>query len=216
MHHIQPTSSALNIRSENERWNSLFAGDSYFYGYEPGPLARRAVRYHRSLRWSTTGKPGNALDAGCGEGQDLLFLAQQGYDAAGIELTSNGAQKTQQLLQAAGFAAQVRQDDLRHCPLESYDLVIAANSVQFLGVDAPLVLQRLIESVVLGGVFGLSLFAREASQGEVEGTIWRTTLTDLQSLMEGWQWLEAANLWQWNTQTNQPQAFLTLIAQRKS
>src|SRR5687767_6782853 len=103
MHHIQPKNSTLIITSENERWNSLFKGDSYYYGHEPGPLSRRAVRYHRSLRWSTTGKPGSALDAGCGEGQDLLFLSQQGYDAIGIEFTSNGAEKSHRLLQQAGF-----------------------------------------------------------------------------------------------------------------
>ena len=211
MFSIQPTNSSRSVSSEKERWNSLFHGDSYYYGHDPGPLARRAVRYHRSL----ADKPGRALDAGCGEGQDLLFLSQQGYEATGIEFTSNGWRKTQQLLTESGVTAQLHEADLRHCPLEIYDLVIAVNSVQFLGSDAPAVLQRLIQAVATNGVLALSLFAREAHQNEVENTIWRTTLTDLQTLLPGWQWLEAANLWQWNTQTNLPQAFVTLIARKK-
>lgn len=214
---IQPTNTTDVVLSEEKRWNSLFQSKNYYYGFEPGPLARRAVRYHRGTEWNIQNRQRRALDAGCGEGQDLVFLAQQGYNVTGIELTANGVVKAQQLLEQNGLRARIKQGDLRDCPLESYDLIIAANSVQFLGADALFVLQRLIESVAPGGVLGLSLFAREENQNEVEGSIWRTTLTDLQSLLheDRWQWLEAANLWQWNTQTNKPQAFITLIASKK-
>src|SRR2546423_195422 len=61
--------------SEFQRWSAVYAGDQYYYGSEPGPVARRAVRYHRQYR----PRGGTALDAGCGEGQDLAFLAERGY-----------------------------------------------------------------------------------------------------------------------------------------
>src|ERR1051326_205266 len=33
-----------------QRWSAVFAGEEYYYGTEPGPVARRAVRYHRQYR----------------------------------------------------------------------------------------------------------------------------------------------------------------------
>ena len=69
--------------SEFQRWSAIYAGEEYYYGSEPGPVARRAVRYHRQYR----PRGGTALDAGCGEGQDLAFLAARGYVATGVEFT---------------------------------------------------------------------------------------------------------------------------------
>ena len=45
-------------------WSDAFGGLEYYYGFEPGPVARRAVRYHRHHGPD----PPSALDAGCGEG----------------------------------------------------------------------------------------------------------------------------------------------------
>ena len=81
-HGLIPTSRIAG--PEYQRWSAVFAGDDYYYGSEPGPVARRAVRYHRRYR----PRGGTALDAGCGEGQDLAFLAEQGYVATGVEFTN--------------------------------------------------------------------------------------------------------------------------------
>src|SRR5207302_10437115 len=75
-------------------WNTAFAGADYYYGSEPGPVARRAVRYHRP--WLPRG--GTALDAGCGEGQDLAFLVECGYAATGLDFTESGVRKAEELL----------------------------------------------------------------------------------------------------------------------
>src|SRR5438874_5570094 len=95
--------------SEYQRWNAVFAGDEYYYGSEPGPVARRAVRYHRQYR----SRGGTALDAGCGEGQDLAFLAERGYVATGVEFTDAGVGKAKRLLQARALEAEVIREDLR-------------------------------------------------------------------------------------------------------
>jgi SAM-dependent methyltransferase len=158
---------------------------------------------------------GTALDAGCGEGQDLAFLAERGYQATGIEFTPTGAAKARRFVSERGLQAEVLQHDLRSLdPTRQYDLVLAVNSVQFMGADAPACLDALREATAPGGVVGLSLFAREPGGPEVSGTIWFTTLEDLLSRFAGWQPLEAARLWQWNTSTNTPQPFVTLVARK--
>ena len=209
-----PTNSQVNVTSEKERWETIFQREDFFYGHEPGPVARRAVKYHKALAAQRSEIAANALDAGCGEGQDLVYLAQNGYKATGIEFTPSGVEKTRKLLQLNQQKAEVAEGNLADCLLQIYDLVLAVNSLQFMGEQAATTLSRLQNAVSHGGIIGLSLFAREAHQPEISGTIWRVTLPDLLARFENWQIIEAANLWQWNLQTNEAQAFVTLIAQR--
>ena len=198
------------MNSELERWTRNFASDEYFYGHDPGPVARRAARYHRPLLRPQ--RIANALDVGCGEGQDLLFLAQQGYVSTGLDFTENGIAKARALMENNGHSATlVRADILEWPDEEKFDLVLAVNCLQFLGADAPRALQRVQSLVAPGGVIGLSMFARDdAATSPVEDTIYRWTLDELQANFAGWQPLEAARLWQWNS--GGPQPFVTLIA----
>ncbi|HEX8236241.1 MAG TPA: class I SAM-dependent methyltransferase [Abditibacteriaceae bacterium] len=199
----------MNTDYEWQRWNSTFAGEQYYYGDEAGPVARRTVRYAKPLL-----PPGaSALDAGCGEGQDLAFLAEQGYRATGYEFTPEGARKTRQLLQTRKLHAEVIQCDLRTMSTsERYDIVIAINVIQFLGEDAPHCLRTLMEMVNPGGVVGLSLFACDSGES-IEGTIYRTSVETLLQTFAGWQPFEAAKLWQWGA-GGQAQPFVTLVARK--
>jgi SAM-dependent methyltransferase len=209
----RPSDPARRVDRELDRWESTFRGPEFYYGEEPGPVARRAVRYHQA--WFQPGA--TALDAGCGEGQDLGFLAERGYAAQGVEFTPSGAGKAREFLARRGLAGAVEQADLRDylaAPGDSFDLVLAVNSLQFLGVDAPGVLDRLLSRVAPGGVVGLSLFGREPHEPETAGTIWFTTLADVLARLAGWQCLEAAKLWQWDTRSNRAQPFVTVIARR--
>jgi len=161
------------MNSELKRWTRNFASNEYLYGHEPGPLARRAVRYHRPLVES--GQTPTALDVGCGEGQDLLFLAQQNYASTGLDFTETGIAKARQIMENNGqYADLVRADILDWQSETRFDLVLAVNCLQFLGADAPATLQYVQSLVKPGGVIGLSMFARDdAATPPVEGTIYR-------------------------------------------
>lgn len=210
-----PTDPRLKVDSEFRRWNRIFAGDRFYYGEEPGPVARRAVRYHRPHLPSG----GTALDAGCGEGQDLAFLVERGYEATGIEFTPEGARKARRFLAERSLEAEVLEQDLRTLdPSRRYDVVLAVNSVQFMGADAPECLDRLMAAVAPGGVIGLSLFGREEGKPSVWQTFFFITLDELlerfRAAPEPWQPLETANLRQWHPSTGEPQGFVTLIARK--
>jgi tellurite methyltransferase len=203
---------------EYARWSGAFAGAEYFYGSDAGPVARRAVRYQRPL-WRAGNTP-TALDLGCGEGQDLAYLAECGYDATGVDFVENALQKARNLLKLRGLAAQTIQSNLRDWRAsQTYDLVLACNSLQFLGHDAPVVLERARDATAPGGVLGLSLFACESGEA-VQGSVYFSSLETLLSRFEhtganrSWQMLETTKLWQWNQSANVPQPFVTLIAQR--
>jgi trans-aconitate methyltransferase len=203
---------------EHARWSAAFAGAEYFYGLDAGPVARRAVRYHRPLRCG--GSTPVALDLGCGEGQDLAYLAECGYDATGVDFVENAIGKAQNLLARRGLTARAEYSDLRQWRAkQTYELVLACNSLQFLGQDAPVILERVRDAVAPDGVLALSLFGCENGEA-VQESVYFSSLENLLSRFEHlganrrWQMLETANLWQWNRSTNAPQPFVTLIAQR--
>jgi SAM-dependent methyltransferase len=205
-----PTDVKQRVDTELHRWSRIYAGDEYYYGEEAGPVARRAVRYHRPY----LARGGTALDAGCGEGQDLAFLAERGYDATGIEFTQDGAVKSKRLLEQRGLRGEVLHQDLRELDRSRrFNLVLAVNSVQFMGQDALPCLEVLQEVTAPGGVMGLSLFGCEG-KARISGTILFISLEALLDRFQGWQPLEAAKLWQWNVSTNEPQPFVTLIARK--
>lgn len=200
----------MEMSFELERWTRNFADSEYLYGHDPGPVARRAVRYHRPLVGQN--QKSTALDVGCGEGQDLIFLAQQGYDSTGLDFTETGIAKARQIVEYNGERAHLVRADILDWQGETrFDLVLAVNSLQFLGADAPRALKRVQNLVAPGGVLGLSMFARDdAATPPVEDTIYRWTLEELQLNFTNWQSFEAARLWQWNAEG--PQPFVTLIA----
>ncbi len=213
-----PTCTRRTVDHELARWSRIYAGPEYYYGLEPGPVARRAVRYHRGFR----PHGGRALDAGCGEGQDLAFLAERGYHPLGVEFTAEGAEKARQFLQERRQAGEVVQADLRDylglagspAAPETFDLVLAVNTLQFLGEDAPAALEAMMDRVAPGGVIGVSLFGREPGEPAVVGTVAFMPFEELLRRFEGWQKLEAARLWQWNVATDEPQAFVQMIARK--
>ncbi len=210
--------------TQREKWSAIYDGPQYYYGSDAGPVARRAVRYYRPLArrievGSTPSLP-SALDVGCGEGQDIAFLCENHFHATGLDFVPSAIEKAKQLVEKRNFDAQLFQTDLRDWNWkEEYNLVLAVNSLQFLGNDAPPILEKVIASVAVAGVLGISLFGCQAGE-QIKNGVYFSSLEHLLThfIHEGenreWQMLETTNLWQWNATANAPQPFVTLIAQR--
>ena len=98
-----------NAQSIDQRdrdfWNSKFSDPNTQFIRQPSHLLVQATRNR---------PPGRALDLGMGEGRNTIFLAQQGWDATGVDI-SNVA-----IAQAKEHAAKVHvnisavTDDLDH------------------------------------------------------------------------------------------------------
>jgi SAM-dependent methyltransferase len=76
-------------------------------------------------------KPGTALDVGCGEGADAIWLAGQGWEVTGVDISAVALDRAQEHANAAGpqIASQIRwlaTDMLHWVPeADAYDLVTA-------------------------------------------------------------------------------------------
>ncbi|HJA04569.1 MAG TPA: class I SAM-dependent methyltransferase, partial [Candidatus Microbacterium stercoravium] len=74
--------------------------------------------------------PGRSLDLGCGEGADVIWLAQQGWTATGIDISPSAIGRAREAAQAAGLAddrASFAANDLASLDVApQYDLVTAS------------------------------------------------------------------------------------------
>lgn len=72
--------------------------------------------------------PGRALDVGCGEGADVLWLAEQGWDATGMDFSAVGLERAALQAVEAGVEERThwRQEDVRSwMPDGTWDLVVS-------------------------------------------------------------------------------------------
>ena len=110
-----------------EFWERRYAGQDQMWSGRPnhwlevlaGPLA-----------------PGRALDLGCGEGGDAVWLAARGWDVTAVDVSETAVRRTNERAASAGVAGRVHaeQRDLeRAVPDGEWDLV----SAQFLQTPLP-------------------------------------------------------------------------------
>lgn len=210
-----PASTSGSSADSLAHWNQLFSGPEFFYGQEPGPIARRAEKYHRAARTPHS----TALDVGCGEGQDLVFLSEAGYDATGLDFSPPALDKARALLQQRQLHAQVLAADLAHWKAtQQFDLVLCVNVLGFTGELGDAALGQVLASVAPGGVLGLSVWAREEeSAPAIQDGVRLWTRREIFGALEdsgSWQKREAVLLWQYFDGTDDARPFVTLVAQR--
>src|SRR4051794_20094808 len=66
-------------KRDQDFWNSKFNDPNALFNRQPSRLLAAALRNR---------PPGRALDLGMGQGRNTIFLAQQGWDATGVDLSN--------------------------------------------------------------------------------------------------------------------------------
>ncbi|OYU75575.1 MAG: hypothetical protein CFE32_13780 [Alphaproteobacteria bacterium PA3] len=114
-----------------------------------------------------------ALELGCGTGNNLAFLAAEGFDAVGIEGSPTACQLARGYLEAQGLQAQVLQGDFTKLPFEAgqFDLVVDRAAVY---CNRKAAIRQTVAEVhrclVPGGRFISFVFGREHGGGPVGAT----------------------------------------------
>ncbi|MHB1065320.1 MAG: class I SAM-dependent methyltransferase [Georgenia sp.] len=99
--------------------------------------------------------PGTALDVGCGEGADSVWLAEQGWRVTGIDISATALDRARRAAEARGVADRIdwQEQDLTTWEPESrYDLVSAQFLHSRMGFPREEVLRRAAGAVTEGGV----------------------------------------------------------------
>lgn len=99
-------------------WDARYAGSGLVWTAEPN---RFVVQECAGLR------PGAALDLGCGEGRNAVWLAGRGWRVTGVDFSAVALVKAERLAAATGAAVRwLRADVLDWTPDGRYDLVLLA------------------------------------------------------------------------------------------
>lgn len=127
-------------------WESRYAASDRIWSGRPNATL---VDVASALR------PGRALDLGCGEGADAIWLAQQGWHVTGIDISPSAIDRARSAALDAGLpsarASFVVQDLAEWRPVERYDLVTASFLQSPVALARGAVLRRAAAAVEPGG-----------------------------------------------------------------
>jgi len=101
------------------KWNQLYEGSGFVYSAEP----IRLLKDH----WQRLRK-GKALDLAMGEGRNAVFLAQNGFEVTGFDISDVAVEKAKKLAYDKGvkIEAKVADLDLFIFPIFAFDTVIVS------------------------------------------------------------------------------------------
>lgn len=94
-------------------------------------------------------EPGTALDVGCGEGADAIWLAERGWRVTGIDVSSTALGRAARAAVVAGAEVDWRTVGLEEAGASTYDLVIAFYPA-LLRLDGAII-ETLLGAVAPGG-----------------------------------------------------------------
>jgi tellurite methyltransferase len=109
--------------NDQTRWDKYYNMEEFLYGTEPIPFLKDNISLLPKNK---------ALDLAMGEGRNGVYLATQGFDVLGLDISPIGLNKAQQLAKHFNTTIQTRVVDLENYQLEknSYDVIICTYYLQ--------------------------------------------------------------------------------------
>lgn len=107
--------SAHSAPSTAQEWDARYDTENLWSGNPNGTLVTEA----------TSLAPGTALDVGCGEGADAVWLAQQGWSVTAVDVSRVAVERGRAAATAAGVEITWLVESFLDCPFEGFDLVSA-------------------------------------------------------------------------------------------
>lgn len=99
-------------------------------------------------------RPGRALDLGCGEGADALWLAEHGWDVTAVDISQTALERAAADATARELAHRIsfqRHDLSESFPVGAFDLVSAQFLHSVVALDRAQLLRRGADAVASGG-----------------------------------------------------------------
>ena len=111
------TSSSYAKPKDKDRWNEKYDTEVYLFGEKPIPFLTDNIHILPK---------GKALDVAMGEGRNGVYLAMQGFDVTGLDISEKGLEKAHTLATKNNVTIQTKVVDLESIQFEphSWDLII--------------------------------------------------------------------------------------------
>jgi len=100
-------------RDGRQHWEQRYSDDDL-----PWDTGRPDIYLVRTVsRWPV--RRGTVLDVGCGTGTNTIWLARQGFDAIGLDISARAVEIARERAAAAGVSCRFLRDDFLTCPMEA-------------------------------------------------------------------------------------------------
>ena len=108
---------------DKERWDRKYQTEEYLFGKEPIAFLKDNVRLLPK---------GKVLELAMGEGRNGVFLATQGFEVTGIDISQEGLKKAQGLAAEHGVSLTTKVADLQtyRLPPNTYDVIVCTYYLQ--------------------------------------------------------------------------------------
>lgn len=129
-----------NDHSRADSWDARYGDDQLWSGHPNEQLV---------VEVSNLG-PGTALDVGCGEGADAIWLAERGWHVTAIDVSAKALDRAARAAAAADVGVDWRDVGLEEVTTSTYDLVSVFYPALLRGDGS--VIDTLLDRVAPGGV----------------------------------------------------------------
>ena len=122
------------------------------------PLVKRAAELFKERNFS------RVLDLGCGTGRHTVFLASEGFDVYGTDVSKKGLAITREKLEGLGFTPKLKENDMASLDFEDgfFDAVISIYVINHAKIEKFRKTVSGIERVLKkGGLFVLAVLSDE-------------------------------------------------------
>ena len=168
------------------QYEKCYDQEEYYWGLEPAAFLDELIEIMGDV------KDLKALDIGCGEGKDIVYLAQKGFKAYGFDITESGVRKTKLLAEKKGvdihaFVADVNNFEVN----ETFDLIYSTGTIQYLfDENIELFFEKIKSMVNVGGIVYFNVFVDKPflplpPDWDKEEKMWKTG--QLFSYFEDWE-----------------------------
>lgn len=119
--------------------------------------------YYLLEKYYSEVEPGKALDLGCGDGANSIFLAKQGFEVESIDIKEDYVENLKNLSKKEGLSLKVKKEDIREFGFDKeYDLILAVNSLQFMKKsEREEVISKIKSSLNSNALVFISVFTKE-------------------------------------------------------
>ncbi|MBC8287777.1 MAG: class I SAM-dependent methyltransferase [Nitrospinae bacterium] len=116
-------SPVLAKPKDKDRWNNKYETEVYLFGEKPIPFLVDNVHLLPK---------GKVLDIAMGEGRNGVYLATQGFDVLGLDISEKGLEKAHRLAKKNNVTIETKVVDLENFTLEpnTYDVILCSYYMQ--------------------------------------------------------------------------------------
>jgi SAM-dependent methyltransferase len=143
-----------------QEWNERYAGSNQIWSGQPNQALVTEV---------SELPPGRALDVGCGEGADAVWLARRGWDVTGLDVSGVALDRARLHARDAGVVVRWMRAGLVEAglPDQGFDLVSAQYRVPC--TPRPCSERALLSAVAPGGALPVVHHAIDVKHGQAHG-----------------------------------------------